>query len=240
MAALLQFNLFLLQIFAYGASEYKQIVDMYNNGKNHLDGPTSPSFAQFTVKKNEEGYGYTQAAGNICILSGDPALKETINAGKWYDEMYALTDSIFTPFMVSTSVNANETFKKIVVVGMELASLGSFAEYIRILIWSSIFKGAMFIKYNAGKGVAPCFQNTCPYDLDGIYTKSNVVGGDGLLSTIATPNIDVFNENIHLSSISLEATSVIENFSTFSNALQIKVVDDAGLNIPGLVKNYFY
>ena len=188
---------------------------------------------QFTVKLNESGYGYTAATGTICIVSGDPALKRSIQAGKWYDSRYSLTNSIFTPFLCSTSVNANEAFQKIVAIGIEFASLSSFAEYIRIQIWSLIFKGAMYAKYNSGKGVAPCFLNSCPYDLNDVFRKSNIVGKDGLLSTIATPNVDLFSELVDISSISLEAPDIVKNFTVFSNALQIEEVGNTTVSIPG-------
>ena len=185
------------------------------------------------MKLNESGYGYTAANGNICIVSGDPALESSIQEGKWYDSRYSLTNSIFTPFLCSTSVNVNEAFQKIVAIGIEFASLNSFAEYIRIQIWSLIFKGAMYAKYNSSKGVAPCFLNSCPYDLNNVFRKSKIVGEDGLLSTIATPNIDLFSELVDLSSVSLEAADVVKNFTVFSNALQIEKVDNTIVGIPG-------
>lgn len=152
--------------------------------------------------------------------------------------MYLLDNSILAPYQYPDSVNINTAFQKNVTIGVELASLNCFAEYVRITIWSSIFKASMYVKYYSGKGVSPCFDDTCPYKLDELYKDSDIIGGDGLLSTIATPTIDIFNEKIDLTSISLEATDIVENFSVFSNVLQIQAADGKNVqfNIPGSSK----
>ena len=127
-------------------------------------------------------------------MSDDPAMVEILKDGLWQENDYASANTIFAPYRQSDSVNVNTTFKKIVVTSIELSSLEVFAEYIRKQIFHYIFKGAMYCRYHNGKGVAPYFVNNCPYDLDSIFKKSDPISGDGLLTSIATPSVDVFKE----------------------------------------------
>ena len=220
-------------MFAYGPNEYKHLVNIYKEHPTDLCGPTAPSFAQFTVKRNEAGYGYAAASGNIFLTSRDPALAASMKGKLWYDSTYALDNSIFAPYLRSDSININEAFKKNVVIGLELASLSSFAEYIRKLVWHRVFKGAMYANYANGKNVAPYFSNNCPYNLDEVYKDSDIIDGDGFLSNIATPTVNIFQEHIDLSSIVLEAADIVTSFSSFTNALQIPVSSSKVINIPG-------
>ena len=220
-------------MFAYSPNEYKHLVKIYKEHPTDLCGPRALSFAQFTIKHNEAGYGYTAASGNICLTSHDPALTASIKGKLWYDSTYALDNSIFAPYLRPDSININEAFKKNVVIGLELASLSSFAEYIRKLVWHRVFKGAMYAKYINGKNVAPFFSNNCPYNLDEVYKDSDIIDGDGFLSNIATPTVNIFQEHVDLSSIVLEAVDIVTSFSSFTNALQIPVLSSKVINIPG-------
>ena len=220
-------------MFAYSPNEYKHLVNIYKEHPTDLCGPKAPSFAQFTIKRNEAGYGYAAASGNICLTSRDPALAASIKCKLWYDSTYALDNSIFAPYLRPDSININEAFKKNVVIGVELASLSSFAEYIRKLIWHRVFKGSMYAKYVNGKNVAPYFSNDCPYNLDEVYKDSDIIDGDGFLSNIATPTVNLFQEHVDLSSIVLEAADIVTSFSSFTNALQIPVLSSKVINIPG-------
>ena len=220
-------------MFAYGPNEYKNLVKIYKEHPTNLCGPTAPSFAQFTVKCNEAGYGYAAASGNIFLTSRDPALAASMKDKLWYDSTYALDNSIFAPYLRSDSININEAFKKNVVIGLELASLSSFAEYIRKLVWHRVFKGAMYAKYVNGKNIAPYFSNNCPYNLDEVYKDSDIIDGDGFLSNIATPTVNIFQEHVDFSSIVLEAADIVTCFSSFTNALQIPVLSSKVINIPG-------
>lgn len=67
---------------------------------------------------NDSGYGFVAAVGNICLASKDPALAETIKANKWYDNQYALQNSIFTPYFNSDSVSVDSVFSKDVAIGL--------------------------------------------------------------------------------------------------------------------------
>ena len=154
----------------------------------------------------------------------------------WYDSKYALCNSIFAPYLRSDSININKALQKNVVIGVELASLSLFAEYIRKLIWRRVFKGAMYARYFNSKNVASYFSNNCPYNLDDIYKNSDIIDGNGFLSNIATPTINIFQECIDLSSIVLEAADIVNSFSTFTNALKIPELtskDNPVVNIPG-------
>jgi hypothetical protein len=205
---------------------------MYKNNPDNLRGPFAQFFSQYTVPKNVD-YGFTSAAGYIRIISNDPSLTQTIQAKEWYDSKYALNNSIFAPYIRSNSVNMNNTFRRNVTIGIELASLNEFAEYFRKLIWQQLFKGAMYLLFAEGKGVCPYFCNECRYDLSAVYKDSNILEGDDLLSTIATPTITMFKEQIKLNSIVLEFPELVKTFNTFSNALEVFYCDESVMDVPG-------
>lgn len=220
----------LMQVFAYESAEYKKLVEIYRDRPNDLSGPTAQSFVYFTVPHTTStGYGFTAAIGKICLTSNDPALEKTLKDGLWEENEYASANSIFAPYRRPDSVNVNTTFKKIVVTGIELSS---FAEYIRKQTFHHILKGAMYCRYHNGTGVEPYFFNSCPYDIDSIFKNSDPISGDGLLSTIATPSIDVFKERFELNSLQLKFDGTVKTFSTFTNALTI-ASEAKVINVPG-------
>uniref|UniRef100_UPI00358F1E90 uncharacterized protein n=1 Tax=Myxine glutinosa TaxID=7769 RepID=UPI00358F1E90 len=213
---------------------YKKVVNVYTNHPSDLSGPTSHSFALFTIPRNDAGYGYTAEIGSICIASKDPSMETSLKDGLWFDHKYAGTNSIFAPYLRSGAVNVNTIFKKVVAISVELASLGVFAEYYRMLIWRRIFKGAMYTKYMNGSKVAPHFSNNCPYDLKSVFKGSNPISGDGLLSTLATPTINVWQELIDLDMIKLQFPDLVKTFSVFASGILIPSPNDnAAIDIPG-------
>ena len=222
-------------MFAYHQTEYEYLDNIYTHHPDDLTGPTAPTFAQFTIKRNHAGYGYATAASAICLASNDPAFATSVSQKLWYDSTYALANSIFAPYLRSDSININKALvNKNVVIGCELASLSLFAEYTRKLIWHRVFKGAMYVKYSDGKDVAPYFPNNSPYNLRDIYQNSDtIMGAGGFLSNIATPTINIFQEYIDLNAIALEAADIVKFFSTFNNALKIAAKNNTVIDIPG-------
>ncbi len=226
----------IFQVFAYAAAEYEQVVQVYTERPGDLSGPTASSFALYTSPRNEAGYGRTAAIGSICIASGDPALAKTLKEGLWMDETYAGTDSIFAPYVRSNAININTTLKKDVAIAVELSSLDVFAEYYRMMIWRLVFKAAMYTKYASGSGVAPYFINTCPYDLNAVFKDSDPIGGDGLLSTLATPSINIWQEKIDMSAVVLQFPELVQQFSVFASGIQLPTPvskDKAVTDVPG-------
>ena len=223
----------LLQVFAYESAEYKKVVEAYRDHQNDLSGPPAQSFVYFSVPHSKStGYGYTAAIGKICIASDDSVLTETLKDGLWDENKYACANSIFAPYRRQDSVNVNTAFKKVVITGIELSSLEMSAEYIRKQIFHVVFKAAMYCRYHSGTGVEPQFVNTCPYDIDSVFKNSDPIGGDGLLSTITTPSIDVFKERFELNSLHIEFPDIVKTFSIFTNALTI--TSEAKVNnVPG-------
>ena len=198
-------------------------MEVYKKNPDYLKGPYAQFFSQYTVKSNAQDYGFTDAIGKICIASNDPTLKKTIQDNKWFDDDYAKDNSIFAPLTRSDSVNLNEAFVLKAMVSIELASLNKFAEYYRMLAWEQIFKAAMYACFTKGEDVCPYFSNNCPYELSEIYKNSDILSGDGLLSTLATPSVSVFKERIELSSIALQFPEIVKDFNTFSSSLEIMV-----------------
>ncbi|XP_038064052.1 uncharacterized protein LOC119734556 [Patiria miniata] len=226
----------IFQVFAFASTDYQNIVRVYEKSPNDLSGPKSTSFALFTTPRSGSGYGYTAAIGKICITSQDPEMVNSLKHGLWKDEKYACTNSIFAPFLRSDAINANTTFKKVVVISIELASLDVFAEYFRMLIWRRVFKAAMYAKYLTGVGVAPYFTNNCPYDLDSMFQDSDPIVGDGLLSTLATSSVNIWQEKLNLGDIALQFPELVKVFSVFANAIQIPATssnEKTVIHVPG-------
>ncbi|XP_072050746.1 uncharacterized protein [Amphiura filiformis] len=128
------------------------------------------------------------------------------------------------------------------VILTELASVEIFSGYDRKKIWRRVFAGAMYAKYAGGSGVAPYFSNNCPYDLDEVFKDCNdPLDGDGLLSTLATPTVAMWQELIDFSDIKLQFPELVQEFSIFANALQILSASSGGetdsgrtIQVPGL------
>jgi hypothetical protein len=211
----------IFQAFAFAEKDFYRVNQVYRDRPGDLSGPTSFAFVSFTTPRNEVGYGYTSAIGNICIASGDPEMATSLKDGLWLDETYAKTNSIFAPYLRQDGINVNTTFKKITTISFELASLGIFAEYYRMLIWRRVFKGAMYAKYVNGSGVAPYFSNNCPYDLSEVYKDSDPINGDGFLSTLATPSVNIWQEKIDLNMIALQFPELVTVFSVFASGIQV-------------------
>ena len=224
----------LLQVFAYESAEYKKLVKIYSDRAQDLSGPTAPTFAYFTVPHSKStGYGYTSAVSKLWLASDDPAMSKTLEDGLWNENEYACTNSIFAPYLRPDSVNVNTVFKMIVITSIELSSLEVFAEHVRKQIFYWIFKSCMYCRYHRGTGVVPYFVNHCPFDLEIIFKNSDSISGNGLVSNIATPSIDVFKERFELNSLQLESADTVRTFSVFTNALTVTESDAAKINIPG-------
>ena len=163
-------------------------------------------------------------------------MPESLVQGLWYDAKFALADSIFTPYLRPDSVNINTAFQMNVVTGLELASLSTFAEYIRKHIWHIVLKAALYVKYAQGKNVTPYMSNNCPYDLNMAYKDSNIIEGDGLVSIIATPTVNICKELVDINSVVLQFPDVVKTFDIFSNALLISTPtknSNSTIQLPG-------
>ncbi|KAI6649630.1 hypothetical protein LOD99_6634 [Oopsacas minuta] len=210
----------IFQVFSYGKEAFRYLNKVYEENPLLLNEPFSTSFSQYTVARHAP-YGYTSGISKICITSQDNKLSESIEAGKWYDSKYALTNSIFTPRLKPGTIDFNKMFRKNTAIEVKLTSINVFAEYYRKLIWRRVLKGALYCLYWKSPNVEPFFSNECPYDLNEIYKDSDIVGGDGLVSNIATPTVSFCKEIIDLGSIHVNFANLINVWSEFSNALQI-------------------
>ena len=212
----------IFQVFAYGAQAFEYIEKSYEKYPETFSGDLAYGFSIFTVPRTDDGrIGYAAAAGNICIASEDEEMPKSLKDGLWKDDDYSETNSIFAPYIRQGAVDMNKTFKKVVPISFELSSLSIFAEYYRMLIWHRVFKGVMYAKYANGSGVAPYFSNNCPYNLEMVFADSDPIGGDGLLSTLCTPSVNIMQEMIDLSSLVVRFPEEVKKFSVFADAIQV-------------------
>lgn len=198
-----------------------------------MSGVLAQFYGQYTVRRNDTGFGYTAAHSNICIASNDPVLTKAIKDKKLYDSRYALYDSVLSPYLHPGSFDYDAALKMDVAIGIQVASLSEFAEHYRKLIWRRVFKGAMYTRFVDGENIAPYFSNDCPYDLSKVYKDSDILQGDGLVSTIATPTTSILKERVELNSIALELSDIVKSFGIFSSAIQIAAADQSPIKVPG-------
>ena len=198
------------------------MISDFGYAPSNLHGSGTVSFAIFTTPHHFIGpheYGYTVAASNICIASDDPALNQSIQAGEWYEGMNLKGNSILAPFFTH-KVNIDEAFHKVVATEANLTSLSIVVEKKRRRNWRNVYNCGIYSRFYHGKNVSAYFSNHCPYDIAAVYKESNIIEGDGLLSTIATPTVSLFQEVIQLDLVKLMFPEEVKQMSTFSNALQ--------------------
>jgi hypothetical protein len=223
-----------MQVFAYGEKRYKEMVSDFGSDPGNLHGSGAVSFVIYTAPHHFIGpheYGYTVAASKICIASDDPVLSRSIQAGEWYEGINLKGNSIFAPFFTH-KVNIDQAFHEITVTEANLTSLSTVVERKRRVNWRNVYNSGIYSRFYHGKGVSAHFSNHCPYDISAVYKDSSVIGGDGLLSTIATPTVSLFQEVIQLDLVKLMFPEEVKQLSTFSNALHFPTLVSNVIEMP--------
>ena len=209
------------QVFAYPSDRFKKVKKGYDSNNLNVPGPNAVNFDYYTVPYDEEKgpYGFVQENSPILSMSGDSAIEESVKNGEWEENKeahWAKKNSILSPFKEPSisRKKLNSSFTKIVPIAFELASLSLFSEHKRQRVWQRIFKSAMYRKYS--DGIKPAFTKNEPYDFKQIFPEDQ----EGLLSTIATPTIDVYKERLNLNEVKLIASEEVKSFTIFTNVLQ--------------------
>lgn len=224
----------ILQVFAYPSEQFKRVKAAYADKTNPLSGPESTDFVYFTTDLNAGEYGFVKEYGHLLCLSNSNVFTDSLDAGKWLEKQWASKNSIFALFddqAELTLSDLDETFVDSAQTGIELAPLSLFVEFKRILIWQRVLKAAMAQKY--GDNITPNFA---------IYDKRNFVSllpqdMPEVLSTIATPSINLYKSRIDLDKLQLVAADQVEDFTLFANVLSCAGND--GMNLPGQRVNLF-
>src|SRR3984957_675680 len=222
------------QVFAYPSQQFESVKQAYADKSNVLSGPGSEFFAQFTTDLSTGAFGFVTQYGKILSLSNSAALDATLKNGQWKDTMWSKKDSVFNLFNTSSRLSwpmLAEKFRDQGPIGIQLAPLGVMYEQKRSLFWQRMFKGAMAQKYRTS--IQPNF---------GIYDQRNFAAllpedQSGILSSIATPTINVYKTRIDLAQMQLVAADQVKEFTVLANVLSAGTADF--VHVPGTAGRLF-
>ncbi|MGZ3457385.1 MAG: hypothetical protein ACXU86_02650, partial [Archangium sp.] len=192
----------ILQVFAYPSEKFERVKRAYANQPNKLSGPDAANFVYFTTDLNVGEYGYVKEFGKILNLSNCKAFQSSQVEGKWLENAWSNKNSVFALFNPASPLTLDvldRDFKDQAPTMVTLASMGVLIEYKRGLYWQRVLKAALAQKYedaihvDARVSDERDFNQMLPEDLP------------GLLSTIATPTINVYTGRLDLSGMQLVA-----------------------------------
>lgn len=218
----------IFQVFSHPSNRFNVVKSAFEQWEAKKSGPGAAAFARFTTPTNETGFGFVNRHGNILSLSGDPALSESVAADEWREPVFAETNSVLAPFQSDPSLNLealDKRFKSIAPIDVELAPLGLFAERTRRQIWRRVFKGAIAQAF--GNGCEPNFAENSDSPATGF--SGNISAG--LLTTIATPTINTYAEQLDLGSVTIAEPEVVKQFTLYTNLLTMR--SDTEAILPG-------
>lgn len=205
----------IFQVYAYGPKSYAQLKAAYENPTTKKTGIGATFFEYYTSPERADQLGFAAEIGNLQSFGSDPAFVTSVSAGDWIDHTYADgADSVFRPFQAGPGIDL-DSFETVVPTGFELSPLSNFAKPDPTTTFQAVFKAAMFVKY--GSAIVPNFTKPATYDYASIFQETF----DGFISTIATPNIDVYKQRLQLSKVEFVAADTVKNFTVFANVLEL-------------------
>lgn len=221
------------QIFAINKDRYKDLKTTFtneSNGADEISDEHSLSYIYFTTPYNDNlghVYGYVTQYAKILSMGKDSMLDSTLKAGQWMENKYSQKDSIFMAFdKTKNAADFCKQFSTVTSIGFELLPITTFFTDNKLAdIWNRLFNGAMLQKY--GLDINADFGAESGYDWNEIFQESD----DSWLSNIATPNIDIYQEHLDISKVSLINQDSVVNFSSFSQVFEIGNMQKS--NLPG-------
>lgn len=218
----------ILQVFAYSQQNFERLKLAYSDGQNPLSGAGSQDFAQFTTNSDTGEFGYVADYGNIISLSNSEIFQTTLRNGDWLDTLWCYKNSIFSLFNSKSKlslIQLEQQFKAQTVMQVQLASMSLMMEQKRGLIWQRVFKAAMVQKYSTN--IEANFAIYDDRDFDSLLPED----APGLISSLATPTINVYKSRLDLSQMQFVAAEEVENFILFSNVLMLSGSNEVA--VPG-------
>ncbi len=228
----------IFQVFAINSNMYEDIKSVFageSADQDEISGIDSLSYIYYTTPYNENSrhmYGYVSQYGSIISFAQDPVLSTTLANGDWKDSKHCSINSIFMAFDSSKNkTNFCSKFTAITSTGFELLPITQlFTDTKLARIWNRLFKGVMLQKYALDMQFS--FPANTGYTWSNLFSNSS----DSWLSTIATPFIDIYQEYVNISNITLVNKELVNNFSTFSQVLEIH--NEQPVRLPGKNINF--
>ncbi|MBV9315672.1 MAG: hypothetical protein JO100_18500, partial [Pseudonocardia sp.] len=218
----------LLQVFAYDNDKMNRIRKVHEKGELKLCGAEAIDFCYFTTDATLGSHGYVHEYGNLFALSGDPKFKEAVEQGLFCERGWAQKTSIFAPFgenNIKVDIkyeDLDERFSAVAPVEVRLGCLSTVIPESHRMAWRRIFKAALSAKYV--DGVTPNFApvDTPTFGPEVTRQFRSLIPGTehGLLSTIATPTINVYKERFDLAEVQFSAGQNVTASTFAANVLQ--------------------
>ncbi len=218
----------IVQVFAYDAARFERVRQALEEQKGDFTGPGAVNFRYFTTDANTGAFGFVRQYGKLLCFSNAQAFLKSLAAGQWHEKAWARQNSVFQAFADDTAVSLpvlNECFIEQAPIQVTLAPLTTFTEYKRTAVWGRVFKAAMSTVF--GDSINPNFVSLDNTDFSALIPDDQ----PGVVSTIATPNINVYKARLDLAGMQLVARSEVRSFITYGY-----VVAAAGknpLDLPG-------
>ena len=218
----------IIQVFAYDAERFERVKQPYKDPDNKLSGPTAINFQYFTTDASTGHFGYVSEYGKLLCLSNSNTFKQSQQAGEWIESFWSKHDSVFQAFTENSKVsldNLNKRFTEQAPVMVKLGPLTTFTEYKRTAVWRRVLKGALSTVFGDSVNVGFSKFDTTDY--------SQILPEDqpGVLSTIASPTINVFKSRLDLAQMQLVAQNEVESFITFGYV--VAACSDKPMSLPG-------
>jgi hypothetical protein len=218
----------IVQVFAYPSQRFKHVKAAYASGSNPLQGPGATDFAYYTTDFNQGPYGYVKQYGKILNFSNSAAFGQSLAAGAWKDKEWAQADSVFALFndrAPLTLSGMNQRFTDCAPIRIQLTTLALFVEFKRILFWERVLKGAFVQKYE--DSIDANFAVYDQRDFVALLPEDQ----PGVLSTIATPSINVYKGYLDIGDLQVVAADQVADFTAFANVLTSSAKQP--VNLPG-------
>ncbi|HBA72590.1 MAG: hypothetical protein A2X82_03245 [Geobacteraceae bacterium GWC2_55_20] len=202
----------ILQVFAFEKSQFARVRKAYENSADKLRGQSAVDFEYFTTDANTGEYGFVKEYGKLLCLSNDQTFIADRKNGEWFEKVWSNKESIFAPFGDNGPITLdrmNREYSASAPIGVELAPLTTFTEYKRSAVWRRVLKGALAAKF--GDTVNVNFSICDNRDFTTLLPDDQ----PGVLSSIATPGIDVFKVRLDIADIQLVARDEVKQFTAY-------------------------
>jgi hypothetical protein len=218
----------LIQVFAYEADRFQRMQQALRDPSNDLNGPKAINFQYFTTDATTGAFGYVTQYGRVLCLSNSKRFQKSLADGDWMETFWSQHDSIFQAFAEDSRVSPNllnEEFVDQAPITVVLGPLTTFTEYKRTAVWRRVLKGALSTVF--GDAINVNFSRTDPTDYSQLLPEDQ----PGVLSTIASPTINVYKSRLNLADMQLVARDDVEQFTTFGYV--VEAAGSKSVQLPG-------
>lgn len=202
----------LIQVFAYEADRFERVQQAYKQPDNELSGPKAVDFQYFTTDASTGHFGYVSEYGKLLCLSHSSTFQKSLQSGEWMESFWSKHDSLFQAFAENSQVSLNQlnsAYTEQAPVMVTLGPLTTFTEYKRTAVWRRVLKGALSTVF--GDAINAGFSRINTTDFNRLLPEDQ----PGLLSTIASPTINIYKTLLDIAQMQLVARDQVKSFTTF-------------------------